>query len=168
MDPLERLVGLMRTLIASHINDSPPHDWGVVESYNPAAHTATVRLAKGGLSGHLPIETAPGLTFMLPRGASVRVAMEGGQAVSVAGLVHNATHPPPAADLALENDAYIGGVLTLGRPLLLGQVAVLPPPTAALRGALAVLVDGTTTADQLVWCAQSATGTYSWITVTHG
>jgi len=168
MDPLERLVGLLRTLIASHINDSPPHDWGVVESYNPAQHTATVRLAKGGLSGHIPVETVPGLAPTLPRGQAVRVAMEQGQPVSVAGVIHNQTHPPPMADLALEGDVYLGGAVTFGRPLLLGPVAVLPVASVTLRGALCALIGSTTTADGLYWCAQNATGGYHWVLVASG
>jgi len=168
MDPLERLVGLLRTLIASHLNAIPPHDWGTVESYNPALHTATVRLAKGGLSGQIPIETIPGVAPTLQRGQAVRVTMEQGQPVSVAGAIHTVTHPAPLADLAFEGDAYIGGALTLGRPLFLGQVAVLPLASVALRGALCVLVGDATTADMLYVCLQSATATYSWKTVVSG
>jgi hypothetical protein len=121
-----------------------------------------VTLARGGLSGHLPIETVRGVSVPLRRGDVVKVTLEQGQPVSIAGFIHTAQNAPASADAAIEGDAYFGGTLTLGRPLLLAGVAVLPTATADLRGALCIKVGDATTADVLYVCLQSATGTYSW------
>jgi hypothetical protein len=164
----ERVVGLLRALQAQQMDDERPHDFGPVQSYNPAQHTATVTMARGGLTGHLPIETVRGVRVPLRRGDVVRVALERGQPATITGFIHTQANGPAAADLAMEGDVYLGGSVTLGRPLYLGAVVVLPPASADLRYATCILTGDAATADVLKVCLQSATGTYSWVSVATG
>lgn len=148
------------------------HDYGTVTSYNPQDHTAKVVLSQGQPVGPLPIQTLPGHAAPLLPGTQVEVTLDRGYPASIRGVLYSVKHPPIASDMALEGDASIGGVLTLGSLLNLGRVHTPPEPQPWMRGALCVSIqspDGTAgAADALLVCAQDATGALAWRTVTTG
>lgn len=171
MDPeVAALLGRVHQIIDARLGREIWHDFGTVTGYNPADHTASVVLSNGQPVGPLPIQTMPGFAPPLRAGTQVEVTLDRGHPVSIRGVLHSSDTPPISSDMALEGDAAVGGVLTLGSLLNLGRVHTPPTPQAWMRGALCVQTqtpDGTSgTADALMVCLQDASGTLAWKTVT--
>jgi len=73
---------------------------------------------------------------------------------------------PSTYDLGLFDQRWRD--IFLDRYSFLGNVASLPTPTSAYRGAMIRVEGGTGVADKLYVCMKSATGTYSWVQTASG
>lgn len=160
------VLGRLHQMMDARFQRETWHDFGTVTSYTAADHTAKVVLSNGQPAGPLPIQTMPGFAPALPPGTQVEVTLDRGHPVSIRGVLHSTETPPITSDMALEGDAAIGGVLTLGSPLSLGRVHEPPTPQTWMRGSLCVSIqspDGTAgTADTVQICLQAADGTLAW------
>lgn len=171
MHPLvAHILGRVHQIMDARLQRELWHDFGTVTSYTPADHTASVVLSNGQPVGPLPVQSLPGFAPALKPGTQVEVTLDRGHPVSIRGVLYSADTPPIASDMALEGDAAIGGVLTLGSLLCLGRVHTPPAPQAWMRGALCVSIqspdDTSGTADTVQICLQDASGALAWKTVT--
>lgn len=167
MHPLVALIlGRVHQLMDARLQREIWHDFGTVTSYTPLDHTAKVVLSNGQPVGPLPIQTLPGFAPALPPGTQVEVTLDRGHPVSIRGVLHSVDNPPTSSDMALEGDAAVGGVLTLGSLLSLGRVHDPPTPQAWMRGAVVFVTqspDGVAgVADGYQICAQDDAGNLDW------
>jgi len=158
----------IRSLVRRMMQLERWHAFGLIETYDPVSHKATVCLMPdGAMTPPIPV-LVPwlGVRQSPVQGTQCKVLIDRDRADSVIGVAYSASDPLPAAGLAMEGDVYLGGLVTIAKGLMLTRVPALPPVTIDNRGEMIVLTQTSDfavgPADGLYIALQNAAGAMVW------